>query len=51
VVVDGTLIPIDRVARDKPSYSGKHKKHGVNLHCWVPDRLHPPDRNVLVHRN
>jgi hypothetical protein len=31
VVVDGTLIPIDRVARDKPFYSGKHKKHGVNL--------------------
>ncbi len=31
VVVDGTLIPIDRVARDKPFYSGKHKKHGMNL--------------------
>lgn len=30
-VVDGTLIAIDRVARDKPFYSGKHKKHGVNL--------------------
>jgi DDE superfamily endonuclease len=29
--VDGTLIAIDRVARDKPFYSGKHKKHGVNL--------------------
>src|SRR5262249_38097918 len=31
VIVDGTLIAIDRVARDKPSYSGKHKRHGVNL--------------------
>jgi hypothetical protein len=31
VVIDGTLIPVDRVARDKPFYSGKHKKHGVNL--------------------
>lgn len=31
VVVDGTLIPTGRVARDKPSCSGKHKKHGVNL--------------------
>ena len=31
VVLDGTLIPIDRVARDKPFYSGKHKKHGMNL--------------------
>jgi DDE superfamily endonuclease/Helix-turn-helix of DDE superfamily endonuclease len=31
VIIDGTLIPIDRVARDKPFYSGKHKKHGMNL--------------------
>jgi hypothetical protein len=28
VVLDGTLIPIDRVAADRPFYSGKHKKHG-----------------------
>ena len=26
VVVDGTLIPIDRVAADRPFYSGKHKQ-------------------------
>ena len=26
VVVDGTLIPIDRVAADRPFYSGKHKR-------------------------
>jgi CDGSH-type Zn-finger protein len=31
VILDGTLIPIDRVARDKPFCSGKHKKHGMNL--------------------
>ena len=31
VVVDGTLIPIDRVAADRPFYSGKHKRHGMNL--------------------
>ena len=31
VIVDGTLIPIDRVARDRPFYSGKHKRHGVSL--------------------
>ena len=31
VVPDGTLIPIDRVAADRPFYSGKHKKHGMNL--------------------
>jgi hypothetical protein len=31
VVLDGTLIPIDRVAADRPFYSGKPKKHGMNL--------------------
>ena len=31
VVLDGTLIPIDRVAANRPFYSGKHKKHGMNL--------------------
>jgi hypothetical protein len=31
VTLDGTLIPIDRVAADRPFYSGKHKKHGMNL--------------------
>ena len=31
VVLDGTLIPVDRVAADRPFYSGKHKKHGMNL--------------------
>ena len=31
VVVDGTLIPVNRVAADRPFYSGKHKRHGMNL--------------------
>jgi hypothetical protein len=31
VVLDGTLIAIDRVAVDRPFYSGKHKRHGMNL--------------------
>ena len=31
VIVDGTLIPADRLAADQPFYSGKHKKHGMNL--------------------
>src|SRR6266480_1100995 len=26
VVIDGTLIPIDRVAADRPFYSGKHRR-------------------------
>ena len=31
VVIDGTLVPIDRVAADRPFYSGKHRKHGMNV--------------------
>ncbi|WP_344458548.1 transposase family protein, partial [Actinocorallia aurantiaca] len=31
LVLDGTLIAIDRLAADRLFYSGKHKKHGVNL--------------------
>ncbi|MFB9444210.1 transposase [Dactylosporangium vinaceum] len=30
-ILDGTLIPIDRVANQRPQYSGKHKRHGVNV--------------------
>jgi hypothetical protein len=30
-IIDGTLVPIDRVADQKPYYSGKHKRHGVNV--------------------
>jgi Helix-turn-helix of DDE superfamily endonuclease/DDE superfamily endonuclease len=31
VILDGTLIPVDRLAADRPFYSGKHRKHGMNL--------------------
>ena len=31
LVIDGTLIPVDRVAAGRPFYSGKHRKHGMNL--------------------
>ena len=31
VVIDGTLIPVDRLAADRPFYSGKHRRHGMNL--------------------
>ncbi len=31
VILDGTLPPIDRIAADRPFYSGKHKKHGMNV--------------------
>jgi hypothetical protein len=42
VILDGTLIPIDRVAADRPFYSGKHKKHGMNLQV-----IASPDGDIL----
>jgi hypothetical protein len=30
-ILDGTLIPIDRITVDRPFYSGKHERHGVNV--------------------
>jgi len=36
-----TLIPIDRVAADRPFYSSKHRKHGMNLQVIAsPGRGH-----------
>ncbi len=31
LLLDGTLLPIDRIAADRPFYSGRHKKHGMNV--------------------
>ncbi|MFH9742618.1 transposase family protein [Streptomyces roseolus] len=31
VIVDGTLIPIDRIAAAEPCYLMKHRKHGMNV--------------------
>jgi len=31
VILDGTLLSIDRIATDRPYYSGKHKRHGMNV--------------------
>jgi hypothetical protein len=42
VVIDGTLIPIDRVAADRPSCSGKHRKHGMCLQV-----IASPDGDIL----
>jgi hypothetical protein len=30
-ILDGTLIPIDRLADERPYYSGKHRRHGMNV--------------------
>jgi hypothetical protein len=42
-VLDGTLLPIDRVAADRPFYSGKHKRHGMK-----PAGHRQPRRHHLV---
>jgi hypothetical protein len=42
VVLDGTLIPVDRVAADRPFYSGKHNRHGMNLQV-----IASPDGGIL----
>jgi len=42
VVIDGTLIPVDRLAADRPFYSGKHRKHGMNLQV-----IASPDGQIL----
>jgi hypothetical protein len=42
IVIDGTLIPIDRAAADRPFYSGKHRRHGMNLQV-----ISAPDGEIL----
>jgi hypothetical protein len=42
VVIDGTLVPIDRVAADRPFYPGKHHRHGMNLQL-----IAAPDGEIL----
>jgi hypothetical protein len=51
VVIDGTLVPTDRVAADRPFYSGKHRRHGMSLQvisapdgeiCGPPGRCPAP---------
>ncbi len=42
VVIDGTLIPVDRVAADRTFYSGKHHRHGMNLQV-----IASPDGQIL----
>ena len=31
MILDGTLLAIDRIAADRPFYSGKHRMHGMNV--------------------
>jgi hypothetical protein len=38
LILDGSLISIDRVADDRPYYSGNHKRHGVNVQVLADPR-------------
>jgi hypothetical protein len=38
VIRDGTLVHIDRNQIDRPFYSGKHKRHGMNLQAIADAR-------------
>ncbi len=38
VILDGTLAHIDRNQIDRPFYSGKHKRHGMNLQAIADAR-------------
>ena len=38
LVIDGTLVPIDRLAAGRPFYSGKHRRHGMNLQVIATPR-------------
>jgi DDE superfamily endonuclease/Helix-turn-helix of DDE superfamily endonuclease len=58
-ILDGTLIPIDRVANQKPYYSGKHRRHGVNVQViadpagrlvWASPALPGSTRDVTAAR-
>lgn len=39
-ILAGTFIPIDRVAADRPYYSGKHNRHGLNVQVPAGPRGH-----------
>ena len=47
VILDGTLVPIDRIAADRPFYSGKHKRHGMNVQV-LTDPFGGVPRNIVA---
>ena len=60
VLLDGTLLPIDRIAADQPFYSGKHKKHGMNVQVladpaghllWASPALPGAVHDIRAHAN
>lgn len=50
VLVDGTLIPINRIRADEPYYSMRHRHHGMN-HSSSPARTAPHCGSQAPHRH
>ncbi|MFD6348525.1 transposase family protein [Streptomyces roseolus] len=51
VILDGTPLPIDRIADDTPCHPGKHKRHGMNVQVLTDPlgRLSGPRRHNTTH--
>lgn len=45
VILDGTLLPIDRIAADTLYYSGKHKPHDMNVQVLTDPFARPAGRS------
>lgn len=59
LILDGTLLPIDRIAADRPFYSGKHKRHGMYVQViadpfgrllWASPALHGAVHDIRAAR-
>jgi DDE superfamily endonuclease/Helix-turn-helix of DDE superfamily endonuclease len=42
IIIDGTSVPVDRAAADPPFYSGKRRRHGMNLQV-----ISTPDGDIV----
>lgn len=60
VILDGTVLPTDRIAADQPYYSGKKKHHGMNVQVladpagrliWASDALPGATHDLTAARN
>jgi hypothetical protein len=60
VILDGTVLPIDRIAAEQPYYSGKKKHHGMNVQVladpagrliWASDALPGATHDLTAARN
>lgn len=42
VIVDGSLVPTDRIGADEPHYATKHRRHGMNVQVIARPDGTPP---------